>query len=109
MSSDAPVLTRQPRPTTDPEKAEEPPKRWKNRWLVVKPHSGYCTICIKVDAYDIGDEYISCCLSWPTEGEARQAVSVMIKDPSYAVYRGSVKYLGPIQVPAPSTDNGGCL
>lgn len=76
----------------------EPPKRWKNRWLVTVSVIGHCSACGATDIIRAaGDEYVSHCLSWPTPEEARRWAEAAIK----SGIKGRQKYLGPIPEPAP--------
>lgn len=68
--TDAPTLTRQP----ETEKAEEPPKRWRNRWLwKTSGTSSICRTCGSGHYRAEGDEFAECCQRYPTEADANEA------------------------------------
>lgn len=78
------------------DKAPKQEKRWKNRYLVVGGKANLCIVCGEQKTYNIGDDFVNHCLSWPTEKEARLCFEQNMRD--YPKNWNFLRYLGPIQI-----------
>ena len=90
--TDAPTLTRQPKPTTevvcDPEKAEEPPKMWRNLWRARYRWKPICRFCGGETHYASEDKRDAWgCRIWPSKEVAETAA--LEEDNHFDTYLGA--------------------